>query len=714
VGEEADAGPREPPVTPAERVETTTGRGAGRAGAPGPPAGRRDHQADARAHLERRELRRGQKPGEQYVRIVRPHAREFRRAPGGHIVATEHVLEPHGGLARLWTRVRRLVIGAPLSTAQSIHERIPKSKALAVFASDALSSSAYATEEILLALMIAGTVVVNQFTLPIALAIVALFAIVATAYRQTIHAYPGGGGAYIVTRDNLGDLPALLAASSLLIGYILTVAVSISAGVAAITSAVPVLHPYQVELAVGFVAFMTLANLRGVRESANIFTVPTYLFIVAMFFMFAVGLGRALLGDVPQAEVATHAAQTEQFTGLALLFLLARAFSSGCAALTGTEAISDGVPAFKEPQAHNAAATLLAMAILAGSLFAGVSLLAHLYGVMPQEGHETVVSQIARLTFGTGPLYYVIQAATMSILILAANTAFADFPRLSYFLARDGFLPRQFSFRGERLAYSTGIVALGLVSAILVIAFRADTHALIPLYAAGVFISFTCSQTSMFRRWRTRREPGWQRGTLINGIGALTCGLVAVTTAATKFTQGAWMILILIPAIVLLLYAIHRHYVRVNEELTLDPQSVNLVLPRTKPLVIVPLPGLHLGLLPALAFASEISDSVTAVHVTDDLQAAEALKERWEEWDQKVPLLIIESPYRSLLQPLLAYIHARREDDPDRLVTVVLSEFVPKHWWEWLLHNQSALRLKLALFREPNVVVADVPYHLKR
>jgi amino acid transporter len=713
-GEEGES-PREPPAPPSAAGDRGAGRDGQRRPDPGTTGERRERRADAEALLERREVRRGQKPGEQYVRIVRPHAREFRRSPEGHIVATEHVLEPHGGLARLWMRVRRLIIGPPLSTAQSVHERIPKAKALAVFASDALSSSAYATEEILLALTVAGVAVVNQFTLPITFAIVLLFAIVATAYRQTINAYPQGGGAYIVTRDNLGDLPALVAGSSLLIGYILTVAVSISAGVAAIISAVPLLQPYQVHLAVAFVAFMTLANLRGVRESANIFTVPTYLFIAAMYFMFAVGLFKVLvLGEVPRAEVVAAPVQADTFTALALLFLLLRAFSSGCAALTGTEAISDGVPAFKEPQAKNAAATLLAMAIIAGSLFAGVSLLAHLYGVLPQETHETVVSQIARLTFGTGAAYYVIQVATMAILILAANTAFADFPRLSYFLARDGFLPRQFSFRGERLAYSTGIVVLGLVSAALVVAFNADTHALIPLYAAGVFISFTCSQTSMFTRWRTRREPGWQRGIVINGIGAATCGLVAIVTAATKFTQGAWMILVLIPAIVLLLYAIYRHYQRVSEELTLDPQRVAIAKPATKPLVIVPLPGLHLGVLPALAFARAVSDSVTAVHVTDDLEDAERLRRQWEEWNQDIPLVIIESPYRSLLQPLLAYIHARREDDPDRLVTVVLSEFVAKHWWEWILHNQSALRLKLALFFEPNVVVADVPYHLKR
>ena len=433
-----------------------------------------------------------------------------------------------------------------------------------------------------------------------------------------------------------------------------------------------------------------------------------------MFVMFAVGLVKALvLGDVPQAEHLTPA-DAASYSGLALVFLLLRAFSSGCSALTGTEAISDGVPAFKEPQAKNAATTLLWMAVIAGLLFSGVSLLAHLYGIVPEEGHETIVSQIARLTFGIGPMYYVIQAATMAILILAANTAFADFPRLAYFLARDGFLPRQFSFRGDRLAFSTGIMALGLVSAALVVVFGADTHALIPLYAAGVFISFTCSQSSMFKRWRTRREVGWQRGTLINGIGALTCGLVAIVTAATKFSQGAWIILIIIPIIVLLLYRIHSHYTRVAEELVLDPREVTLRPADTKPIVIVPMPSLHLGVLPALDFARALSDNVTAVHVTDDLDEVERLKDQWEEWAQDIPLVIIESPYRSLLSPLLAYIEARRKNEPDRLVTVVLAEFVPKHWWEWILHNQTALRLKLALFFQPHTVVADVPYHLKR
>ena len=653
-----------------------------------------------------REVRPGRLPGERLVRILRPHARHFHRAGPRHLVATEEVIEAHGGLAGLLARAKRVVIGAPLSTAQLPHEKLGKLKALAVFASDALSSVAYATEEILLVLILAGAAAL-QYSVPIALAIVALIAIVATSYRQTIRAYPQGGGTYIVTKDNLGVRPALLAAGALLIDYVLTVAVSISAGVAAITSAIPALHHDRVLLAVGFIVLMTLVNLRGVRESATVFALPTYLFIVVMLATIGSGLAKAATGALPPAE-PPPVALAEPLT----VFLLLRAFASGATALTGTEAIADGVPAFRPPESRNAATTLAWMAAVLATLFLGITLLARWLGVVPRPD-ETVVSQIARSVFGDSWFYYVVQAATMLILVLAANTAFADFPRLAYFLARDNFLPHQFLFRGDRLAFSWGIIALGALAATLVVLYHAETHALIPLYAVGVFISFTCSQSSMVRHWWRLREPGWRRSMAINAVGAATTGVVAVIIASTKFVHGAWMVLVLIPCLVVLMRGIAAHYQSVAEQLRLDHPSQPLPLIRDQP-VVVPVSGMNQAVLRTLAYARSISSNVAAVHVTDDPVAAEKLEQAWQEWGGDVPLIILESPYRSLLGPLLAYIDAIDEQDPDAPVTVVLPEFVPRHWWEYLLHNQSALRIKAALFFRPNTVVVDVPYHLKR
>ena len=651
-------------------------------------------------------VRRGRRPGEAYVRIIRPHAGRLRHAEPGHFVATARTTEPGTGIGGAIGRLRRLLIGAPLTSAQLPHERLSKRQALAVFASDALSSSAYAIDEILLVLVTAGSAALAMTT-PIALAIVALLAIVAFSYRQTIRAYPQGGGSYIVTKDNLGDVPALVAAGSLLVGYLLTVAVSISAGVAAITSAVPALYPERVLLAVTFIVFMTIVNLRGVRESATILGAPTYLFIGAMLLMIGLGVGRTLGGGLsaPAFETSPMPA-TQALT----VFLVLRAFAAGCAALTGTEAIADGVPAFKEPAWRNAQTTLTWMAGILAVLFFGVSFLASQLHVVPRS-EETVVSQIARAIFGTSPLYYFVQIVTMAILILAANTSFADFPRLSYFLARDRYMPHQFQFRGERLAFSTGIVVLGTLAVLLVVVFNADTHALIPLYAVGVFIAFTVSQAAMVRRWRVRREAGWQRGMIINGIGAVTTGVVALIIATTRFTQGAWMVLILIPALILLMRGIHHHYEQVASELALErPDEDRLEL--GPPHVIVPVAGLNRGVLKALAYARSISQDVTAVYVTDDMVDAENLREKWVRWAGNVPLVIIESPYRSLIEPLLAYIDAMdaRKAGP---ITVVVPEFVPRHWWDFFLHNQSALRLKAALFFRRNTIVTDVPYHLR-
>lgn len=657
--------------------------------------------------LEYKEMRQGHRPGERYVRIIRPHRHQFRKVGPGHLAATEKVLEPKGAIGRLFGSIKRFLIGAPLATSQLAHERLSKIKALAVLSSDALSSSAYATEEILLVLVLAGTGAL-QLTVPISLAIAALLAIVAASYRQTIHAYPKGGGSYIVAKDNLGTAPALVAGAALLTDYVLTVAVSISSGVAAITSAVPSLYPERVLLGVAFIVLITLINLRGVRESGTIFAAPTYIFILSISAMIGLGLFKMATGAVTPSSPAI---ETSSVTEPVTIFLILRAFSSGCAALTGTEAISDGVPAFKPPEAKNAATTLTAMAVILGVLFLGISFLAYSFGIVPQHA-ETVVSQIARITFGDGPAYYFVQIATMLILVLAANTSFADFPRLSYFMARDHFMPHQFSYRGDRLAFSTGIIVLGLVSSLLVIVFHASTHALIPLYAIGVFVSFTLSQSAMVRRWWVRREPGWQRGIVINGIGAATTAIVALVIATTKFALGAWMVLLLIPTIVLTLKAIHSHYQRVADELTVERLD-KPIMTLKDPLILVPISNLNLPALQALTYARSLSKNIRAIHVSDEPEEAEQLRRKWDRLATDIPLVILESPYRALAAPLLAYIDAVHQHDSSQPVTVLLAEFVPNHWWEHLLHNQAALRLRIALFFRPNTVVIDFPYRLQ-
>jgi len=663
------------------------------------------HQLAADLHL--REVVQGQRPGERYVRIVRPQLGRLRRVEPGHLVATERTLEGRSLTSRAWNRIRYALFGPPLSTAALPHERLSKIKALAVFASDALSSSAYATEEILLVLVAAGSLAL-QWTVPIAVAIAALLGIVAVSYRQTIRAYPQGGGSYIVTKDNLGTIPSLVAGASLLTDYVLTVAVSISAGVAAVTSAVPTLHDHRVLLAVVFIAVIMAINLRGVRESGTVFAAPTYLFLFAILAMLVAGGVRLLIGGPPPAEI--NAVPIEGGQALTI-FLILRAFASGCAALTGTEAISDGVPAFKPPEWRNARTTLTWMAVILGVLFLGITGLAYSFHIVPAEG-ETVVSQVARMVFGTTPLYYYVQMATMLILVMAANTSFADFPRLSYFLARDRFLPHQFQFRGDRLAFSTGIVVLAVLASVLVVAFHAETHALIPLYAIGVFVSFTLSQASMVRRWWVRREPGWRRSMVVNGLGAVTTGIVAVVVAVTKFQLGAWIILVLIPLLICLFIGINRHYQSVRDQLTLERFNQPLTPPHS-PYVVVPVDDLHRGTLQALSYARSISPSVVAVSVTDDMEAAARLRRRWDRWGGEVPLVILESPYRSLIGPLLSYLDGLQAEHGGDPITVVLPEFVPHHWWEFLLHNQSALRIKAALFTRPNTVVIDVPFHLR-
>jgi amino acid transporter len=602
-------------------------------------------------------------------------------------------------------RLKRLLVGSPIPTAQSRHERLDKRTALAVFASDALSSVAYATEEILLVLVLAGSAALS-FSLPIGMAIAVLVVIVVSSYRQTIHAYPQGGGAYVVTKDNLGVAPALVAGAALLIDYVLTVAVSVAAGVAAVTSALPALFPYRVWLCVLTVAAVGVANLRGIRESGKIFAAPTYVFIASLTGMLAWGIVGTTFRFLPEAPHPQHPPGLESVG----LFLILRAFASGCAALTGVEAVSDGVPAFKPPESHNARIVLAWLGVILVTLFLGITYLAYDLGVSARES-ETVVSQLARRVFGTGVLYYEIQAVTMLILVLAANTSFADFPRLSFFLARDRFIPRQFGNQGDRLVYSNGIMILSGVAIVLLIIFGGDTHALIPLYAVGVFISFTLSQASMVRRWLRLREEGWWWRAWVNGLGATVTGLVMLTIAVTKFTHGAWIVVLLIPTLVLIFMTVHTHYEVVARQLSLDGFEPP---PPISNSVLVLVGDLHRGIVPAIQYAQSLSPTAKAVFVETDPERTRKLEEKWGKWGMGLPLIVLTSPYRSLLGPLLEYVDQLREKGGDHhVVTIVLPEFIPARWWQQLLHNQTALLIKGAMFFRRNVTVTDVPYHLQ-
>ncbi len=652
-----------------------------------------------------REERRGTRPGPRYVRVLRSQERAFTEVTPSHLVAGASVDAPRTGTGRLVTGIKRALIGRPIASEHAIHERLTKVKALAVLSSDALSSVAYATEQTLIILVLAGAAAL-RYTLPISIAIVTLLAIVAISYRQTIYAYPNGGGSYIVAKDNLGTLPGLIAAASLLIDYVLTVSVSVSAGVLAIISAFPSAAAYTVPIGVLFILLLMLGNLRGVRESGTIFAIPTYIFVIGILTMIAVGLGRVLMGDPAATSTPRDALHATEGIGL---FLVLRAFTSGCTALTGVEAISNGIPAFKKPESKNAATTLIVMVTLLGTMFLGISILAHRYGILPRD-NESVVSQIAAQVFGgKGVPYFIIQIATTLILVLAANTSYADFPRLGSILARDGFLPRQFQFRGDRLAFTIGIVALTILSAALYIVFGGQTDQLIPLYAVGVFISFTLSQAGMVRHWL--REPGdHRRNMLINGVGAIATGIVAVLFAYTKFLYGAWLVIIIIPLIVLGCLGIAHHYRQAAEQTRLRDDDVPPTVRTAEQVIIVPVADINKVTLNALVYARALSARVVAVHVTDDAEEARHLQEKWEKWGEGVNLVILESPYRSLTGPLLSYIDLVQRKRPEAMLTVLVPEYVPDHWWEQPLHSQTALRLKAALLFRANTVVTSVPY----
>ncbi|MBI4213097.1 MAG: APC family permease [Chloroflexi bacterium] len=671
--------------------------------------------SDARSHwfapdAEEVRIVHGRLPGTRYVRIVRPAIREFSRPPSGHLVATEQVLKPRSVGGRAADLARRILIGRRIPSDLEIEERLGKLKGLAVFASDNISSSAYATEEVMRVLILAGFSALF-LTMPLTIAIVVILAIVVTSYREVIRAYPNGGGSYVVAHENLGRLAGLAAAAALLTDYILTVAVSVSAGTAAITSAFPELFSQRVAISAAVVVVMTILNLRGVRESGNILAAPTYVYVIAMVGLLGYGSFQTFTGTLPE-----YSAPPEWMTGhgaepLALLLVL-RAFASGSVALTGTEAVSNGVPAFKPPEVPNAQAVLVAMGALFGTIFLLMSFISGQLGIVPDpEEVETVVSQIARTLVGTGtPYYLLIQFSTAVLLILAANTAFNGFPRLASILARDRYLPRPFQSRGDRLAFTSGIVVLAALSILLIIAYGGSVTGLIPLYTVGVFLAFTLSQLGLVRRWWTLRESGWHYRAAVNGLGATATGTVMVVVGVSKFALGAWMVMVLIPALIGLMWAIQTHYWKVEDALTPDRGDE---LPQARPPnVVVPVGRVDRAALHALAFARTMSPNVVALHVTDDPADGDALSRRFERWVGAMPLVVVESPYRALVQPIVAYVDALRRQEPDRQIAVVLSEYVPHHFWEYPLHNQTALRLKLALFFRPNTVVVDVPYQV--
>jgi amino acid transporter len=661
------------------------------------------------------------------------------------------------------TNLKRMLVGRALRTEQAAHERLSKKTALAVFSSDALSSVAYSTEAILLVLLAAGTVAITYLPF-IAIGITILLAILVLSYRQTIHAYPSGGGAYIVAKDNLGTQTGLIAAASLLVDYILTVAVSVSAGVAAITSAtngtrLAFLQEHRVLICILFVVFIGLINLRGVRESGALFAGPTYLFIFAMLALIVVGFIRYLTThEVMQTPETIHFDQSvgvvahHALGGSALLWLLMRAFAAGCTALTGVEAISNGIPAFKQPESKNAASTLTVMAIVMAVLILGSGFLAFKLNAHPSVD-ETLLSAIGRHTFGVTVPYYILQASTAAILVLAANTSFADFPRLASLLAADRFLPRQLATRGDRLVFSNGVLILSLLACVLIVIFKGEEQSMLPLYALGVFLSFTLSQAGMVVHWQRLRRAdeakrrikeeeeihrsaavdtgavsheaerlqaierdrgsNWLVSIVINAVGATVSLVVLLVIAITKFSHGAWAVILLIPILVMMFRSIHKHYLDIAVQL-----STEGIQPRestAQHVVLVPISGIHRGVIYALDYAKSIAPGkVTAIYVDLNEEATRKLREKWSMWGKGVELVVLQSPYRSLTKPLLRFIERYARQDTDSMVTVLLPEFVPAKWWHQLLHNQSSLLLKGALLFRKGVIVTSVPYHLEK
>jgi amino acid transporter len=655
----------------------------------------------------------GRKPGDRRVRVERPHSEFFRYSGPGQFVAREAASRPRTAAGRLIEGIRHVLLGRPLSIHEEIDQRLSKRKALAIFSSDAISSSAYATEEILRVLVLAGAGAL-LLSLPIAMAIALLLAVVAISYRQEIYAYPSGGGDYAVARANLPSIFALIVAGALLVDYVMTVAVSTSSAVEQVISALPALHDLRIQIAILAIALIMLGNLRGLRESGNIFAVPTYIFVFSTLAIIVIGVFRiVVLGEsAPPPEPLPGAADPLELVGVILII---KAFASGSVALTGTEAIANGVPSFKPPEPRNAANTLLVMAILLGVLFVGLTFVADSFGIVPvdQPAVKTVISQVAAKIYGDNTiLFYLYQTFTALILFLAANTSFNAFPRLAAILARDGYMPRVFSFRGDRLAFTSGIVILSAAAIALIVAFGGVTTALIPLYAVGVFMAFTIGQVGLVWHWINERSPGWRKKLSINAFGAALTGVVFFVVLIAK-APTSLLVAIIIPILILIMVFIHRQYTASTKQLAMSAEAV-IPPPRREERVIVPVPGINRAVVQAVNVARSIAPDIRAVLISDEPEEAAMMRERWEHQLPQVPLVIVESPYRALVGPMLAYLDVLDktwpEDKEDPITFVVIPEYVARHWWERILYNQSANRLRSALLGRPHTVVVNVPY----
>ncbi len=656
----------------------------------------------------------GRKLGDRRVRIERPHAAYFRYTPEGTLVAKESASLPRTPAGRLFARVRGVLFGRPLSIHEEITQRLSKTKALAIFSSDPISSSAYATEEILRVLVVAGAGALF-LSLPVAAGIALLLAVVSISYRQIVHAYPSGGGDYAVARRNLPVLGSLVVGGALLVDYVMTVAVSTASAAEQVISAAPNLHDWKLVIGVIAIVLITIGNLRGLRESGNIFAIPTYLFVGSAMVMIAIGVFRVVVNGESAAPVVPPSGTPDGLQAVGILLII-RAFASGSVALTGTEAIANGVPAFKPPEPKNAATTLGAVAVLLAILFLGITFIANSFGILPTgegETPKTVISQVAGVIYGEGTLlFYLFQTFTALILFLAANTSYNAFPRLAAILATDGYMPRQFSFRGDRLAFTSGVLILSLVAVGLLLLFNGETHALIPLYSVGVFIAFTVGQSGMIVHWLRERPPGWKWRLAINSFGCALTGLVAVVVMIAK-APTSLLVVIVIPLLVAIMLFINRQYRASRDELAVRPDAV-IRGPHREERVIVPVPGVNRAVVQAVNVGLSINRNVQAVLISDEPEEAAQMRARWERQLPGIPLVIVESPYRALVAPLISYLDVLDRAWPAGkeapITFVIIPEYVARSWWERILYNQPAKRLRTALLGRPHTVVVNVPY----